>query len=63
MLTAHLDAEGFALAVEAMRIADSGDLDEPAPLRRGQALKDVLLHFLDNYDSKRPSATCRTSTS
>jgi hypothetical protein len=42
------------LAVEAMRIADSGDLDEPAPLRRGQALKDILRHFLDNHDSKRP---------
>jgi hypothetical protein len=53
-LNASLDAEGYALAVEAMRIADSRDLDVQAPLRRGQALVDIFRWFVDNQTLKQP---------
>lgn len=52
LLTATLDAEGYALANEALRIADSEDFEVPTPQRRGQALKDIFAFFLDNQESK-----------
>ncbi len=53
-LNASLDAEGFALAVKALALADSGDLDEPAPQRRGAALVDVFRFFVDNQNLTHP---------
>jgi hypothetical protein len=51
-LHASLDAEGFALAESALAVANSSDLDVAAPLRRGQALKDIFRYFLDNQTLK-----------
>lgn len=52
LLSASLDAEGYGLAVAALGLADSHDLDVPAPERRGQALKDIFRFFLDHQNKK-----------
>jgi hypothetical protein len=54
VMSASLDAEGFALATAALNIADTHDLDVPACQRRGQALKDIFRWFLDHQDIKTP---------
>ncbi|HUR76911.1 MAG TPA: hypothetical protein VMZ22_03110 [Acidimicrobiales bacterium] len=38
MLNATLDAEGFVCADAALRVADSGDVEVSAAVRRGEAL-------------------------
>jgi hypothetical protein len=55
LLSASLDAEGYALALEALRIADSNDLDVSAALRRGDALKTVFGFFCDHQNIKTKS--------
>lgn len=52
LLSANLDAEGYALAKAALETADSEDRDVPAAIRRGEALKTVLRFFLDHQDCK-----------
>ena len=52
LLSANLDAEGYALAKAALETADSEDRDVSAAIRRGEALKTVLRFFLDHQDCK-----------
>lgn len=54
VLNASLDAEGYALWFEAFRLADSEDFDRPAPLRRGDAMKEIASFFIKNQTIKTP---------
>ena len=54
VLNASLDAEGYALWFEAFRLADSDDLDRPAPLRRGESLKTIAAFFIKHQTMKTP---------
>lgn len=51
-LKASLDAEHTELAATALRLADSGDLDEPSATRQGQALVDIFRFYLDHQGEK-----------
>jgi HNH endonuclease len=52
VLNANLDAEGYALAKEALGLADSNEFEIPAPERRGDALKLILRFFVERQTSK-----------
>jgi hypothetical protein len=52
VLSATLDAEGYALAKAALEAADSEDRDETAAVRRGDALKRIFRFFLNHQDDK-----------
>jgi uncharacterized protein DUF222 len=52
LLTANLDPEGYAYAKAALDAADSEDLDEPAAIRRGEALTAIFKFFVDHQDDK-----------
>lgn len=54
VLNASLDAEGYALWYEALRLADSGAYDMPTALRHGEAMKDIAEFFIKNQDIKTP---------
>ena len=51
-LKGSFDAEGTEIIATGLRLADSGDLDEPSAKRQGQALVDVFRFFLDHQTSK-----------
>jgi hypothetical protein len=54
VLHASLDAEGFALWTEALRLADSDDLGTPAPRRRGASLTTIASFFIKHQNAKTP---------
>lgn len=49
-LHGSFDAEHTELIATGLRLADSGDLDEPSAKRQGQALVDIFRYFLDHQD-------------
>ena len=51
-LKATFDAEGTEIIATGLRLADSGDLDEPSAQRQGQALIDVFRFYLDHQNDK-----------
>ena len=51
-LKGSFDAEGTEIIATGLRLADSGDLDEPSARRQGQALLDVFRFYLDHQDEK-----------
>jgi Domain of unknown function (DUF222)/HNH endonuclease len=51
-LKGTFDAEGTEIIATGLRLADSGDLDEPVSKRQGQALLDVFRFYLDHQDQK-----------
>jgi hypothetical protein len=51
-LKGTFDAEHTELLSTGLRLADSGDLDEPLAQRQGQALVDVFRFFLDHQTTK-----------
>jgi hypothetical protein len=51
-LKGTFDAEHTELISTGLRLADSGDLDEPLAQRQGQALVDVFRFFLDHQTTK-----------
>jgi hypothetical protein len=52
LLSANLDADGYATLKKALEIADSGDKDVSPALRRGEALTTVAKFFLDHQNKK-----------
>ena len=61
-LKGSFDAEGTEIIATGLRLADSGDLDEPSAQRQGQALVDVFRFYLDHQHVKIAGATGPTST-
>jgi hypothetical protein len=51
-LKGSFDAEGTEVIATGLRLADSGDLDEPVGKRQGQALLDVFRFYLDHQQVK-----------
>ena len=51
-LKGSFDAEGTEIIATGLRLADSGDLDEPSAKRQGQALVDVFRFYLDHQHVK-----------
>ena len=51
-LKGSFDAEGTEIIATGLRLADSGDLDEPSRKRQGQALVDVFRFYLDHQNEK-----------
>jgi Domain of unknown function (DUF222)/HNH endonuclease len=51
-LKGTFDAEHTEVVATGLRLADSGDLDEPVAKRQGQALVDVFRFFLDHQTTK-----------
>lgn len=51
-LKGSFDAEHTELIATGLRLADSGDLDEPSMKRQGQALVDIFRFYLDHQDQK-----------
>jgi hypothetical protein len=51
-LKGSFDTEHGEVIATGLRLADSGDLDEPLARRQGQALVDVFRFFLDHQDVK-----------
>ena len=51
-LKGSFDAEHTELIATGLRLADSGDLDEPSLKRQGQALVDIFRFYLDHQDQK-----------
>ena len=66
-LKGSFDAEHTELVATALRLADSGDLDEPSSRRQGQALIDIFRFYLDHQHVKvggrhRPTSTWWSTT-
>ena len=51
-LKGSFDAESTEIIATGLRLADSGDLDEPSAKRQGQALVDVFRFYLDHQHVK-----------
>ena len=51
-LKGSFDAEHAEIIATGLRLADSGDLDEPSATRQGQALVDVFRFYLDHQNQK-----------
>lgn len=54
VLNASLDAEGYVLWSEALRLADSDNFTVPTPIRRGEAMKLIAQFFIKNQNLKTP---------